>query len=200
MAKADKAHQARVEEFQDDLRHLTTINVIRKHITTGRPVALADGTYYELRNRVADHFEIHPSTVIIVGSCRTGFSLKPQKRYVPFANSSDVDIAIVSSERFDDYWDRVFEHSRTDRLWSKSKRYRTFLRELFKGWLWPRRLPPSQHFAEALKWVEFEDLLGRQQFNGFRSVGARLYRSWERLEAYQSIHVTDCQQALLRSA
>jgi hypothetical protein len=191
-------HHRRVEEFQHDLQHMDPVKVIRKHITTGPSAVLPEAMYYELRDEVADHFKLHPSKVIVVGSCRTGFSLKPNKRYQPFGDSSDVDIAIISRERFDAYWDLVFQHWRSTSLWAKTKRYRVFLGELFKGWLWPRRLPPSRHFQEAVEWVEFEDRLGRQCFRGLRSVGARLYRSWERLEAYQAIHVVDSKTALIR--
>jgi len=191
-------HDHRVAEFQHDLQHMDLMKVIRKHITTGSLAVLPEAEYYALRDEVADHFKLHPSKVIVVGSCRTGFILKPSKRYEPFGDSSDVDIAIISQERFDAYWDLVFQHWRSTPLWAKTKRYKTFLSELFKGWLWPRRLPPSPHFRETLEWVEFEDRLGRQHFRGLRSVGARLYRSWERLEAYQAIHVMDSKTALMR--
>ncbi len=236
-----KNTRRRVAEFQTDLLQMETIGVIRKHITTGTPAALNDGTYFELRNEVADHFELHPSQVLVVGSCRTGFSLKPIKRYAAFTDASDVDLAIISRDKFDVYWDRVFEHWHSNKPWSETRRYRVFLEELFKGWLWPRRLPPRREFTEALKWVEFEDKLGRvdvpcrnynvikslrlpilirvrrrnslcakhlcderqhglgrSRFNGLRSVGARLYRSWDRLESYQATCVLECKNALSR--
>jgi hypothetical protein len=198
MAIDERDHRRRILEFQNDLRRMEVMHVIRKHITTGVSEVLASGTYYELRNQVADHFRLHPSAVILVGSGRMGFSLKPIKRYQPFGDSSDLDLAIVSREQFDHYWDLVFEYSRTNRLWPTTRRYSAFLRELFKGWLWPRRLPPSPRFTAARAWAEFEDMLGRQSFRGLRSVGARLYRSWERLEAYQSVHVIACKNALSR--
>jgi hypothetical protein len=200
MAASDPGHQRRVTEFKNDLRAMDLTRLIRKHITTGGSAVLADSTYYELRNTIADHFKLHPSAVVLVGSGRLGFSLKPTKRYEPFGHSSDLDFAVVSGEAFDLYWDRLFNHWRSDRIWSRTRRYRAFLRELFKGWIWPRWFPPSPTFREALDWVEFEDRLGRESFRGRRSVGVRLYRSWERLEAYQSIHVIDCRTALSRGS
>jgi hypothetical protein len=197
MAAFENEHADRIALFQSDLRDLDIFKVIRKHITTGPSAVFTDDAYYELRNEVADHFRLHPSAVVLVGSGRTGFSLSPNKRYRPFSDSSDVDIAIISRQAFDSYWDLVFEHWRADRYWAQTIRYRKFLRELFKGWLWPRHLPPPTHFEEARKWAEFEDRLGKRRFRGIRSVGARLYRSWHRLEAYQSIHVADCKNALI---
>ncbi len=197
MAVEPNDHLRRVTEFQDDLRRMEPIKVIRKHITTGGSAVLTEGVYYELRNEVADHFGLHPSEVVLVGSCRMGFSLKPYKRYEPFGASSDVDLAIISREKFDEYWDLVFRYWRSNRVWSRTKYYRAFLRDLFKGWIWPRWLPPPREFREALAWAEFEDRLGRERFRRLRSVGARLYRSWERLEAYQAIHVLDCKRTLV---
>jgi hypothetical protein len=193
-----QAIQARIVEFKDDLGRIDLIQVVRKHITTGPSVVLQEATYYDLRDQVARHFKIHPSAVVVVGSCRTGFSIKPTKRYALCAETSDVDLAIVSRDRFDHYWDLVFDYWRARRLWFKPRAWQSFLRELFKGWIWPRWLPPSRHFQEATDWVEFEDQLTRDHFKGRRSVGARLYRSWERLEAYQSVHVIKCKDALLR--
>jgi hypothetical protein len=197
MAMDQATHQSRVTQFLDDLRNLDMIRVIRKHITTGTSAVLEESTYSDLRSEVADHFKIHPSAVVLIGSGRTGFSLKPTKRYVAFGDSSDLDFAIVSKDKFDEYWDLVFEHWQSNRFWG-GNRYPRFLRELFKGWIWPRRLPPGRDFKQAMEWVEFEDRLGRERFRGRRSIGARLYRTWDRLEAYQAIHVRQCLQALER--
>jgi predicted nucleotidyltransferase len=184
-------HQTLVNEFKNDLQSMDTVSLIRKHITTGPSAVLTATEYYDLRNEVADHFGLHPSQVVVIGSCRTGFSLKPRQLYQACQDGSDVDLAVVSREKFEAYWDLVFEHWRARRYWP-TKRYRRFLVELFRGWMWPRRLPPSRNFRAAFEWVEFEDRLTRERFRGIRSVEARLYRSWASLEAYQAIHVMDC--------
>jgi hypothetical protein len=193
-----EAIRVRVVEFQDDLTRMDLIQVVRKHITTGPSVVLQEATYYDLRSQIASHFQIHPSAVVVVGSCRTGFSIKPHKRYAVCADTADVDVAIVSPEQFDAYWELVFDRWRAGQIWFRARKRRRFLHDLFKGWLWPRSLPPSRQFDEATAWVEFEDQLTRDFFRGRRSVSARLYRSWARLEAYQSVHVIECLDALKR--
>src|SRR5262249_15813759 len=115
MAMDQGEHSTRVTEFKNDLRNLEAIRVVRKHITTGSSAVLDESKYYELRNEVAGHFGLHPSAVVLIGSGRTGFSLKPNKRYVAFGDSSDLDLAIVSREKFDEYWDLVFEYCRSNR-------------------------------------------------------------------------------------
>ena len=74
-------HEARVQRFRSDLKMLKPNEVIRKHITTGMPVELTDEVYFALRSKIADEFTLHPSAVVIVGSCRMGFSIAPRKRY-----------------------------------------------------------------------------------------------------------------------
>ena len=107
----DPVHVARVVNFQKDLQEQTTQDVIRKHITTGDPLVIPGDVYFELRRRVSQQFDLHPSQIVLVGSCRLGFSLKrkgkSRERYHPAKPTADVDLAIVSPGRFDSYWDLV---------------------------------------------------------------------------------------------
>jgi hypothetical protein len=177
-----------VAVFQADLRELPVRDVIRKHISTGRPHAFTDHEYYELRSTVAAEFGLHPSSVVVVGSTRIGFSLDPKHRYRPVQVHSDIDIAIVSQDRFDDYWERVFQYSKADLAW-QAKRFKD---RLFMGWIDPRFLPNTPAFGAAKKWAEFFDGLMQSRKYGRRTITARLYRSWDRLEAYQEPSVMAC--------
>lgn len=192
----DPEHNARVLSFREDVAKEDIHDVIQKHITTGDPVAIPVSTYFTLRLMIAKKFQLHPSSVILVGSCRTGFSLKPDKRYRPVGPDSDVDIAIVSSDLFDAYWDRVFDLARTDRGWAHTNTGKRFAKDLFSGWITPRTLPNLPRFSNGRAWAEFFDELTATRICGIREINARLYRSWERLEAYQEIMVTRCRDDL----
>ncbi len=185
-------HSSRVERFKADLAALDVREVVRKHITTGMPVVIQPDDYYELRRDVAAHFGLHPNAVILVGSCRLGFALKPEKRWQPARPASDLDLALVSADRFDDYWDRVYRYARSDLAWSKTRSYRRFAWHLFNGWIDPRGLPPVRRFEQAKDWVNFFDELMRSRRFGSRPISARLYRTWDRLEFYQEIMVKSC--------
>jgi hypothetical protein len=195
---ADLDHEGRVAAFREDLENGDLHDVIQKHITTGNPVAIDDSIYFLLRRMVAHEFFVHPSAVILVGSCRTGFSLKPNKRYLPVAPDSDVDIAIIEPRLFDAYWDNVFDLTRKDRGWANSHIGRRFTLDLFNGWITPRKLPNLPRFSDGRRWAEFFDALTARRTCGIREIKARLYRSWERLEAYQEIMVTRCRDDLRR--
>jgi hypothetical protein len=199
MSTESTKHLSRVERFRLDLAALDVRELVRKHITTGMPVEIAAEDYYELRRLVAKEFGLHPSAVIVVGSCRTGFSIAPKKRYRPARAGSDLDVALVSPEQFRRYWDAVFEYARSDVAWKKTQRYKQFVGMLFSGWIDPRGLPPSPRFAEAHRWVAFFDGLMQSRRFGPRGISARLYRDWERLEAYQEIAVFSCRAELGRA-
>ena len=190
-AKPDE-HTARVNHFRSDLVTLRPTEVIRKHITTGVPVFLAEEPYFRLRSQIATEFDVHPSAVILVGSCRTGFSIAPRKRYNEARPYSDLDVAVVSQDRFDHYWDGVFGYARMDTAWRQSRQCKKFVKMLFDGWIDPRGLPNVPRFNPALRWSVFFDGLMQSREFGPRRISARLYRTWSRLEAYQEIAVRQC--------
>lgn len=198
----DPLHVARVTEFQEALRSQTIEDVIWKHITTGSPVMVAQDVYYDLRQRLSREFNLHPSSVVVVGSCRLGFSLKlkgsgsAKSRYQAANLKSDVDVAIVSQPLFDTMWDAIFDLVRRNKDWALGKG-RLVSRDLFNGWITPGTCPPYPVITPIQRWVECFDKLNRARLLPFRKVEGRLYRTWNRLEAYQEIHVDECRSELL---
>lgn len=189
----------RISEFKLSLTSQGVKETIRRHITTGDPFALTGDQYHKLRASISDRFGLHPSAIVVVGSCKLGFSLKRKKhgRFTPIGKEADIDIAVISDSLFDDYWERVFEVVGTERNWTMdASEGRKFSRDLFNGWVSPDKLPNLPRFANARDWAEFFDSFGKMRTFGFRRVSARLYRSWSRLEGYQAIHVTECRAEL----
>lgn len=135
MSSAASEHSNRVGQFKADLAALEVREIVRKHITTGMPAAIHADDYYELRRDVALEFGLHPNGVILVGSCRMGFTLKPERRFQSFHPRSDLDLALVSSEQFDFYWDSVFQFALSDLAWRETEEFRWFRRTLFNGWI-----------------------------------------------------------------
>ena len=66
--------------------------------------------YLIFREQVADRFKIGYQDVCIVGSAKLGFSPTPHKFGRPFAETSDVDVVIISSEMFDKGTHELFRH------------------------------------------------------------------------------------------
>ncbi len=190
----------RLKAFQADLSRPSE-EIVQKHILTGSPAALTPDEYFAVRHEVAVHFGIQPVEVVLVGSCRTGFSLteKPKKgrpRYSLVEQGSDLDLVVVSSRLFDRLWDAVFDYSRTNSAFRNSDEATEFRNMLFQGWVDPRGMPPGRRFEQADYWVRFFDGLSRDRRFGNRRTSARVYRDWQRLSAYQQIAVEQCKQAL----
>lgn len=182
-----------ISEFTSDLEGMPVRDVVRKYISTGQPVAFTGSDYYLLRQHISREFNIHPASVVVVGSTRTGFSLNPKHRFRAVRDKSDIDVAIVSPELFDEYWDKVFAYSQANVAWAS----KGFKRTLFKGWIDPRELPDAATLQSRWATV-FDNLMQSRRF-GIRRITARLYRTWERLEQYQERSVFACKASTGRS-
>lgn len=199
MSLSEAEYLARLQEFQADLDRPSSA-VVQKHILTGSPAALSASDYFDLRHEVAMHFGIQPIEVVLVGSCRTGFTLmdKPKQsrpRYTRVESGSDLDIVVVSTRLFDTIWDTVFDYAQESAAFRKSDEAVEFRGMLFRGWIDPRGMPPGQRFELAERWIRFFDRFGRDRRFGNRRATARVYRDWVRLATYQQIAVEGCKRA-----
>lgn len=125
--------------------------------------------------------------ICVVGSARIGFSLSPFKFGVPFNQSSDLDIVVVSSSLFDPSWTDILTNRHVP--WSSlRKTTRNRLNEhrenhyIYNGWITP-------HFvAEALgigaQWLDTFNGLSRIPVLSTRPVSGRLYRTWDHARFY----------------
>jgi hypothetical protein len=197
----DAEYFERLSVFKGDLGKISVRDVIWKHITTGATAKIDEGVYFALRHRVAERFNLHPISVIVVGSCKLGFALKikgegpGRARYEPAGDRNDVDVAVVSQALFDSLWDKTFELIQRKWDWSLDHG-RLFSRDLFNGWISPAELPPSPNIPPVNEWKEFFETQTRNRICGHRKIEGRLYRSWGRLEAYQETLVSQCWQEI----
>lgn len=144
--------------------------------------------------------------VLIVGSARTGFSLDPDNYFVPFRETSDIDVAVINKRMFDDAWDTMLAWDyRT--MKNRSSPEVDWLRKrhanVFSGW----HDPPYWHLRDqGGMQLSFPDMLKPLRafsflwFRTFRSLGryrhhpeiprhkvsARLYRSRKHLAMYHA--------------
>jgi hypothetical protein len=183
----------RISRFKHDLGSSSVPLVVQKHITYGNCHILSEDQYFELKARVAERFSLHPSEVLVVGSGKLGFSIAPSKRYRPFSDTSDIDVALVSASLFDRYWMDVFTFKAERNFWPKENAFNAYL---VKGWIRPDMLPPAQRFKQAKDWWDFFGQLTKELNTDYK-ITAGLYRAWPFLESYQSVCVTQCHSALI---
>lgn len=181
----------RIRSFRDDLPRRNAGELVQRHITHGDCYALQDDTYFQLKQEVANHFAVHHSQVVVVGSAKLGFSIVPTKLFRPFSEQSDIDIALASSDLFDAFWQDVFDY------WARGERWPgldDFRRYHFRGWMRPDKLPSSKTFHRSQAWWDFfRGLAASGKFGSYKLTGA-LYKSWHFLERYQEVCFAACKR------
>ena len=182
--------EERLQEFKEDLKSdLSSIQIVRKHIISGDCVILSPDKYFDLRSEVAEHFGLHPNEVFVVGSAKLGFSVAPNNRYREFCDESDIDIAMVSSMLFEQFWQEVFNYRYEGPYWPE---YSQFIHYLFQGWIRPDMLPRSSMFRLRERWWNFFQSVTRSRRYGDYKIRGGLYRSYFFLENYQKISIQEC--------
>ena len=190
----DPQIQARLTKFKADLRKRSACSLVRRYITFGDCYVLDDDRYFALREDVADHFGVHPNEVFIVGSGKLGFSIAPKKRYRPFGDTSDIDVAVISPALFDGIWEDVFTYKSTTGFWEQEKDFQKYL---FRGWIRPDLLPPAASFRRSEAWTTFFREMSSGGKYGLVKIAAGIYRTGFFFERYQMISVRACQDEMV---
>lgn len=178
-----------MDDFKDDLVSLNSLQIVRKHVFNGQSKVLTDSQFYQLKEDVCTIFEIDFNDVLLVGSGKMGFSIKPSRRYGVFNDESDLDIAVVSNELFQKVWKEAYKYKKSGAYWPKQGEFFKFLSE---GWIRPDKLPSSKYFGFTGKWWDFFNELTSTEKYGPYKIRAGLYQSWFFLEEYQKICVQEC--------
>jgi len=181
-----------VQRFRSDLRYLPVSTLVQRHITYGDCYAIDQAQYFDLKSAIATNFNLHHSEVLIVGSAKLGLSIVSHKRYRPFGDMSDIDVALISPSLFDEIWFEAFEYWRSGSYWPDINQFREYL---FRGWIRPDKLPPEKTFERSRQWWGFFRQLTNSQHFGPYKIKAGLYKSWHFLEAYQTKCIAECKQA-----
>ncbi len=186
----------RLSALKDDIvkNQHTPLYIVRRHITYGPSCLLDEDRHFDLRARVGSKFGIHPSEVVLVGSGKLGFSVKPSRRFEPFGEASDLDLALVSQHLFNRYWQEAYAFEANGGTWERVSEFKDFL---FRGWIRPDMLPTSASFKMSNEWFEyFRDLTSKRLYGNYK-ITAGIYRSWFFLEEFQQVAIRACQRVLL---
>lgn len=178
-----------VDDFKADLGQLTSIQLIRKYIYNGSCSTLNDHHHYRLKEEISEHFDVQFNDVIIVGSAKLGFSIKPSKRYSPFGEDSDIDVAVVSTALFQRIWEEAYLYKKSKADWPAAA---SFFNYLSQGWIRPDKLPSSAYFSFTGKWWDFFNGITSSRKYGPYAIRAGLYHSPFFLQEYQKICIEQC--------
>lgn len=148
-------HIERVEQFRAALITHDEATLIDRYYQTQPAAALEITQEASLRRAIADHHRVQLRDVVVVGSAKLGFTLRPKPgrpALSSFSDISDIDVAIISSSLFLSLWKRIFDYAEQHDDWSDGPKFREFLQ---RGWLRPDKLPRNAEFPERRQWFEF---------------------------------------------
>jgi len=178
-----------LEDFKTDLKNLTSLQMIRKYILDGACHVLNHDQHFRLKEEICEHFEVDFGCVILVGSGKLGFSIKPERRFQSFGEDSDIDIAVVSPQLFQKVWMEAYLYKKGGAYWPKSS---SFFKYLSEGWIRPDKLPSSTCFEFSETWWDFFNEITASNRYGPYKIRAGLYYSMFFLQEYQKICIDQC--------
>ena len=154
-----------------------------------------EGAWNAFRDEFVHRIGVARDDIRVIGSGRFGFSMKPGNNLRSFADTSDVDVVVVSSDFFDRAWlallEAAYPRDITSHLlggWLQKGR-----NELYTGWLTPMAIKLDiRIFGVKAKpiltlkgqWFEALKRASQHPVKGFETLNGRVYRTWRHAELY----------------
>lgn len=147
----------------------------------------------KLKYEVAKELRIPHTNVIIMGSSKHGFSLKPdsakpvQYSFKHFHNiNSDIDLTIIDSSLFDIELEKINIHTQyynkflLESFFDPNKNsYLDFSRDVLRGLIKPDLLPKSYNWLK-----DFDSISSGYQRKFDKNITIALFKSWEYFMVY----------------
>jgi predicted nucleotidyltransferase len=177
--------------LKGELGNKTVSEVVNKYIFRNNPICFSGDEILisELKRALAEHFNLHTQNIEVVGSAKLGISLSNESLGRPYNKSSDIDIALVSSELFDLAW---LELMKLESIFYKlPQKDRDFLTEclgaISRGYISPDKLPTVSNFSKNW-WSIFSSLSNQKKYE-YTKIRGRLFKDWWFAEKYYSIQL-----------
>lgn len=164
------------------------------------------GEEFDFKKDIATILNVHIRDIVIVGSGKLGFSLKPDNsgtglylfrefdynyKNNPSSKRSDLDVAIVSSFLFDKEIKNLYDHTDYYRkVWGDRN---NFAKYVLKGRLATRFLPND--FSLTMEILHVQE---KYQMQYGRVINIEIYKSWHFFETYHQENIKNIQVNLLR--
>ena len=204
-----------IEDIKNDLKNNTAKQFYTKHIirsnnwyfeeylkkSPDEVLKLSD----DYRLIISDNLKVSFNSVMMVGSGKLGYSLSPaifgeertSKLFLPFNDDekirkiSDIDIAIISSDIFHQYWN-LFRHSYKSRY---SSTYTHIYQELYRGYINERNILEVEGCRK--EWNKTAAISKNKLHSDLyfkHDIQYRIYRSWEDFEDYNIQNIRKIQR------
>jgi len=199
-----------LEEFKSHCINYKPDILVQKYLIENETfyfTEIRNGEEFEFKKDIASMLDVHLRDIVIVGSGKLGFSLKPEKDAIGLylfkefdhdyklsnANDkSDLDIAIISSNLFDKEIKNLYNHTnyyRKEFLWKERKDLASYV---LKGRLATRFLPSSFPLTN-----EIISTQAKYQMHYGRVINIEIYKSWHYFETYHQENIKNIQVNLI---
>jgi len=188
-----------LEEFKKSLldSSCSDMEIVDKYIMFGTPYIFNENEsiYYELKKDISNFFGTSINCVNVVGSAKLGFSIAPQKRFRPIQDDSDIDVAIISDELFDTFWEKLFEFNinLVSRNNNEQELYDKFLTYFFRGWLRPDCFPFN--YKGKQDWFDFFRKISYKKYDQRKVTGA-IYKNEYFFKKYHENNIKNLREVL----
>ncbi len=186
--------------------------VVQQHLIDGSSYFF-DNIYpnqeFEFKKDLANSLKVHIRDIVIVGSGKLGFSIKPSGEYLrdfqflDFDHNfiqnnenekSDLDVAIVSGRLFDEQLIELHKHTKgySNNKYNNGGKKEDFANYILKGWLRPDKVPNDYSISSDVTKVQehYKVTFGRKVKFG-------LYKSWYFFESYHQNNIKNIKLNLL---
>ena len=212
-----------VDNFKDDILQTyknNLIDVVRKNLINGSSYFFehkdVEDDEYLIKKDLSDALDIHPNNILIVGSAKLGFSIKPDKKSGEYQfhsfrfeattdkKESDIDIAIIDSHLFESKLEMLYKYmvgyddAKINELFDDctKNRYQKrcfygFSRYVLMGWLRPDQTPLEFDLFKDISDIQNKY---RKRYNIPINIG--IYKSWFYFENYNIQNLKNIQQKL----
>lgn len=170
---------------------------------------------YMFKKDISNVLRLHVNDIYIVGSGKTGFSMKPKAYGRTYdgefektklrKDRSDLDVAIISPALFDviqetaydwtvgyrETWDRNIYYDSGKKKFGVELKY-MFLEYMGKGWYRPD-FAPKDFSIETQEGV-LKDVIGKWRAKLGRKVSYAIYKNWHFFKKYQLENIDNIRQ------
>lgn len=149
------------------------------------------------KEKLSERLGIDSHAMCIIGSAGLGFSLNPNKKFKPFDNLSDVDVAIISNYYFEQSWHTLRNIGSS--LYLLDYKQKASIRDhvqrlIYWGTIAIDRIITIFPFGKL--WMKSLSDMARIEPMEDRKINIRLYKDFESLRSYHAYNLTKLRQEL----
>lgn len=184
-----------LESIEEGLKANRPHNEIVRKIYLTYPTNVLVGNeerQFQILNEISEYFNVPITNIQVVGSSKIGYSFHKRTKFNSL--TSDLDIAIIDGNLFQQYTEWVFKNTDgfADRtgfpfLDGKST-YQQYINYVAKGIFRPDLMPTGK---KRLNWLKFFGQLSSKNKDLFKSINAGIYLSQTFFEFKQTSNIKE---------